>query len=690
MLIDYSNDNQRKLADVLKNAVGNMSNHVIPDLQRPYVWKPDQIILLVDSLFRRWPFGSILTWRVKTQSEQDEFGIPNRAFYRNVSRSDSLDSVEFGKTRPPATYTMVLDGQQRLQSLILALASEDSSFTMDAESWDSVDSEIRKGPITARLYIDFSLLKDSLNGKSVTKIVEANGIAPFLKWSDQYKSGYILLAKLWNETDGKETRSTDDWNEDEDVFEKYSINEDNKRTFAQLLYLIGTVRKDTIVPVLEIKAFGESESQRDSYNDAIVNIFTRLNTAGRTLSKEEITLAWLKSGWVTGRENAGRQLAELLDLINGKTSNLFEMDDLVRYLSFIWGVLANEGKLIESQDLLNGAKIKPIAKFISEKIEDITIATENALNIVEQSKVLEESSSKNSLITYMVWFYIIASDSRSNISGRVVDRTNAEKEFDEYCEQFLNRWVFTSQWSGEWNSNAQTFFLDLAKKLNEISKKISRDRSHDYLNLVKTTEQMLISDALKQKAKNRISTIAVRKRNQVSQYRSLLWIWHRLDKNRWENSTIQLKLPRKRTVKLEVDHTVAYKKWMEDFLIPQIALDNPGIPESALGGCFPHGFSTRSDAEAFINTLGNMSLLNKSFNSSKDKKDMKDFVDQIRDFQQNPALYSQWEAGLIFNSSLTSPSTASFDDIVKAIKDRDRLIREELLSFVDGSKIRCD
>lgn len=690
MLIDYSNENQRKLADVLKNAVGSMSNHVIPDLQRPYVWKPNQIILLVDSLFRRWPFGSILTWLVKTKSEQDEFGIPNRGFYRNVSRSDSLNSVTFGKTSPPATYTMVLDGQQRLQSLILALASEDSTFTMDAESWDSVDSEIRKGPITAKLYIDFSLLKDSLNGKSVTKVVEANGIAPFLKWSDKSKAGFILLAKLWNETDGKETRSTDDWNEDEDVFEKYSIDEDNKKNFAQLLYLIGSIRKDTIVPVLEIKAFGESPSQRDNYNDAIVNIFTRLNTAGRTLSKEEITLAWLKSGWVTGRESAGRQLAELLDLINGKTSNLFEMDDLVRYLSFIWGVLANEGKLIESQDLLNGAKIKPIAKFISEKIEDITVATENALNIVEQSKVLEESSSKNSLITYMMWFYIVASDSRSNISGRVVDRTNAEKDFDEYCEQFLNRWVFTSQWSGEWNSNAQAFFLDMAKRLHEISKKISSDHRRDYLNLVKATEPMLISDALKQKAKNRISTIAVRKRNQVSQYRSLLWVWHRLDKNRWDNSTIQLILPRKRAVKLEVDHTVAYKKWMEDILIPQIVTDNSGIPESALSGCFPHGFSSRPDAEAFINTLGNMSLLNKSFNSSKDKKDMKDFVDQIKDFRQNPALYSQWEASLIFNSSLTSPSTASFDDIVKAIKDRDELIRKELLDFVDGSKIRCD
>lgn len=690
MLIDYSNENQRKLADVLKNAVESRSNHVIPDLQRPYVWKPDQIVLLVDSLFRRWPFGSILTWLVKTQSEQDEFGIPNRGFYRNVSRSDSLNSVTFGKTTPPTTYTMVLDGQQRLQSLILALASEDSTFTMDADSWDSVDSEIRKGPITARLYIDFSLLRDSLNGKSVTKVVEANGIAPFLKWSDQCKSGYILLAKLWNETEGKETRSTDDWNEDEEIFDKYSVDVDSKKAFAQLLYLIGSIRKDTIVPVLEIKAFGESENQRDSYNDAIVNIFTRLNTAGRTLTKEEITLAWLKSGWATGREKAGKQLEEMLELINSKTNNLFEMDDLVRYLSFIWGVLANEGKLIESQDLLNGAKIKPIAKFISERIDKICEATENALNIVEQSKILEESSSKNTLITYMTWFYIITSDNRSNFSGRVVDRTNAEKDFDEYCEQFLNRWVFISQWSGEWYSGAQAFFMDLAKKLNEISIKISADNSRDYLNLVKSIEQILISDALKQKAKNRINTISVRKRNQVSQYRSLLWIWHRLDKNRWEMSTIQLKLPRKRTVKLEVDHTVAYQKWVEDFLVPQIVNDNPGIPNDALSGCYPHGFDSRADADAFINSLGNMSLLNKSFNSSKDKKDMKDFLDQIKDFQNNPALFSRWEANLNFNNSLTKPSAATFDDVVQAIKNRDKLIRDELLEFVDGSKNRCD
>ena len=37
---------------------------VIPDLQRPYVWSPNQVSLLVDSLVRGWPFGTLLLWKV--------------------------------------------------------------------------------------------------------------------------------------------------------------------------------------------------------------------------------------------------------------------------------------------------------------------------------------------------------------------------------------------------------------------------------------------------------------------------------------------------------------------------------------------------------------------------------------------------------------------------------------------------
>src|SRR5580658_9484003 len=58
-------DSKREtVAEIVRKATAD-ATLVIPDLQRPYVWTPRQVTLLVDSLFRGWPFGSLLIWEVK-------------------------------------------------------------------------------------------------------------------------------------------------------------------------------------------------------------------------------------------------------------------------------------------------------------------------------------------------------------------------------------------------------------------------------------------------------------------------------------------------------------------------------------------------------------------------------------------------------------------------------------------------
>jgi hypothetical protein len=59
-------DQHRPLKDLLTMAgeTGD-ATLLIPDLQRPYVWVPSQVIVLVDSLIRGWPFGTLLTWKVR-------------------------------------------------------------------------------------------------------------------------------------------------------------------------------------------------------------------------------------------------------------------------------------------------------------------------------------------------------------------------------------------------------------------------------------------------------------------------------------------------------------------------------------------------------------------------------------------------------------------------------------------------
>lgn len=85
---------------------------VLPDLQRDFVWKPDDIRLLFDSVMQGYPFGSLLFWETRFLD----------IYYRDFVK-DAQDNMKFiakmkDSGRPKR---MVLDGQQRLQSLYLGV-----------------------------------------------------------------------------------------------------------------------------------------------------------------------------------------------------------------------------------------------------------------------------------------------------------------------------------------------------------------------------------------------------------------------------------------------------------------------------------------------------------------------------------------------------------------------------------------
>jgi len=78
----------------------------LPLMQRDYVWKPKKVVKLLDSLYRGWPIGSFYVWQTnESQPERERMGntlkLPMDGF-----------------------YGFLLDGQQRLTSLSLAIRAE--------------------------------------------------------------------------------------------------------------------------------------------------------------------------------------------------------------------------------------------------------------------------------------------------------------------------------------------------------------------------------------------------------------------------------------------------------------------------------------------------------------------------------------------------------------------------------------
>lgn len=138
-------DQHRYLRELLALAgKGDEATLLIPDLQRPYVWNPYQVVVLIDSLIRGWPFGTLLTWKVKPEDPARDLA---RSFWKVVNRTEGDDGEPISKKHPPAAFHMVLDGQQRVQSLLLALGGDGWGFKLLDRQWhEHLSGQKPRGP----------------------------------------------------------------------------------------------------------------------------------------------------------------------------------------------------------------------------------------------------------------------------------------------------------------------------------------------------------------------------------------------------------------------------------------------------------------------------------------------------------------------------------------------------------------
>lgn len=89
----------------------------IPSIQRPFVWEPEQIIKLFDSLMRGYPINTFLFWELEPENYGDWEIYRFVREFRHGDIHNDLAALE-----PDQKVTLVLDGQQRLTSLLIALS----------------------------------------------------------------------------------------------------------------------------------------------------------------------------------------------------------------------------------------------------------------------------------------------------------------------------------------------------------------------------------------------------------------------------------------------------------------------------------------------------------------------------------------------------------------------------------------
>jgi hypothetical protein len=232
----------------------------LPNIQRPFVWKEEQIYSLFDSILRKYPISTLLVWKTRQEIRCRKF-----IDIYNPKRGLSSTFVPTTKNRK----SIVLDGQQRLQSLLIGLKG----------SYDGKE-----------LFLDVLHCKEDSYGFIFANPNDKSEIAifPRVRFRD------IIFAKTRNVAVNhilQEAEKT-----------QYDLSDELKHDIADLVDSIFTVFSDTDgISYQELDGTDYQVSDKDKSElydiDDVVEIFIRVNSGGTKLSKSDLLFSLLASDW---------------------------------------------------------------------------------------------------------------------------------------------------------------------------------------------------------------------------------------------------------------------------------------------------------------------------------------------------------------------------------------------------------
>lgn len=692
-IYEHAKDTVEKLLQRAGNPSG--ATWLIPDLQRPYRWQPNQITALLDSLLRGWPFGTLLVWEIGLVKEPEARElIPARTFWSHVDRTESGGGAAYSKAIVPAEFSMVLDGQQRLQSLLLACQGDDSGFKLHDADWFDVlfpekeRSRAKNHWSWGQLCLDVERFSDHYNrvNGDTTRIdyqdvlvwVVCNAQKGF---SPNRASGYsapltpfdatrhIRFSKLWA-LGRSDIPSKQSYEAHRELLKVHGIAEPRLDELAdqltELRLRIALIKQTEVayLKVLPVDVSADEES-RNRYDEAVVNIFTRLNSGGTPLTQQEILFAWIKRKWLRA-ETEERDADECFEGLRAELQELgisLGMDELVRGVSVLWSVCENSGELLGDAQFRRGLRMNEMAPWLAKRWSRVANNCKALAQALLDSEIHQKRhfDSANSVFVLWAWRFLFDEwASRQNVS--FLERERAAALLDAGINQWSERWMLIPQWAGHWQRAEN--FPKYVRELGQLWLDISAEKTADAMYARWQSRMRSWLEDAKTDALRFVQGIHAERRNTVRRYYALLWAWHMLDARRNRMAKLNLEVKSRKAAAIEVDHIVGYAYWQKELL------EDLG-PNASLDAL-----------EDGPNALGNCILLHKNFNVSKQEYPIADLLAGVFEFSNNPVLLQQWRESLAVSDALYNPSDSDVSAIRAAIAERTKLIRTDLAKFI--------
>lgn len=308
----------------------------LPEMQRKYVWTATKVRDLLDSLYRGYPSGVILTWQPSAPVETQRFAIA---------------------TSSPATASplLLLDGQQRLTSLSAVLRGEavevknrkrpvDILFNLDHPDELTFVTEVDDGQDAGDETNDGDDTESDLITRANRRVfvVSSNQIAALPNW--------VKVSEVFRSSDAEMLKDAGVLMLSDPKYDRFSARLKKLRAIADYSY-----RVDILEPSM-------------SYEE-VTEIFVRVNSLGAKLRSSDLALAQITAKW-TGS----------LALFNG-----YRQEVANRGFDFDLGVhLKTLVSIITGQ-----SRFAAVAKLTRAELEEgwkkAKRATDFALNFIQQN-----------------------------------------------------------------------------------------------------------------------------------------------------------------------------------------------------------------------------------------------------------------------------------------------------------------
>ncbi len=342
--------------------------YVLPAIQREFVWPTHRIERLFDSLMRNYPIGSFLFWEVRSES------IRKFQFYDfriDYHQKDSPNARKV-KVSTKETVTAVLDGQQRLTALNIALNGT-YAYKLPRLWWDNPDAF----PVR-QLYLN--LFQDAPENDRGMKY------------------DFRFLTK-------KEAERQDEsqfWYPVCNIIEFKRPNDPNKYLQQHLGHMtLEDLDKPTeilqqlreVVHVKPVISFYQETSQNI---DRVLDVFIRTNSGGMTLNRSDMLMSIATAHW---NGNARDDINGSVRKINGPQVGEFgfSRDFLLKAAFLLAGISSIDFKV-------SNFTIDHIES-INEQWEDITDAVYSAARLLRDYGYSRPTLTAHSVVLPVAYYF---------------------------------------------------------------------------------------------------------------------------------------------------------------------------------------------------------------------------------------------------------------------------------------------